>query len=239
MKKLCFLLSALTFSTLSFAQDLRCTQDYSKLEQQIQDEVKIIQTGTIEDLIKHYQATDYAQVFRAQHGGQVFNGENWIDEKTYLENTEESFHLLKDAYTSQHLQFHAAKANFLAAYGEVCVIPISAIDQIYQEKIYSQYDAIFVRDLKTNQWRNLVYSGVELKADMDEFFPQLSQKVKLAAFTTDDGQNYADLSEKLAYLIFTKIGIAMTKDIVQGVKQETDPLRQRLKENGFNLKGYF
>ncbi|WP_111860037.1 hypothetical protein [Acinetobacter sp. CFCC 10889] len=233
MKKICFLLSALTFSTFSFAQDLSCKTDYPKLEKQMNDEIKIIQTGTVEELIKHYQDTDYAQVFRTHHAGQVFDGEDWIDEKAYLENTEESFNLLKDAYSSQHIQFHAAKANFLADYGEVCVIPISAIDQIYQEKISSQYDVIFVRDLKTNQWRNLVYSGVELKTDMDEFFPNLSKKVKLAAFKTNDGQNYADLSEKMAYLIFPEIGISMTKELKQSMKEVTDPLRQRLKANGF------
>ena len=41
------------------------------------------------------------------------------------------------------------------------------------------------------------------------------------------------LSEKMAYLIFPEIGISMTKELKQSMKEVTDPLRQRLKANGF------
>lgn len=233
MKKICALIFALV-STPLFAQDLKCEKNYDGFKKQYAESVKIINTGSLEDLKKFNLLNDYTVSMSSENLDQkIYYLAEWFSPEEYEDDLYITQEMIKIA-EFKNLKYSLArpKANYMSAMGEICVIPTQSDDLFFGEKFRTTYDQVFVRNLKTNQWQIFTYHGVEQQADMNYFFPDLKDKVKLSQIMIND-KNFADHVVVFGLSFLKKMGIAQSNEFIKEFQNEAESYRIQLKENGY------
>lgn len=224
----------LFFLQQGFAETVDCRQYTTTFKNMAYYSFALAKTGTFEQSLKYTDETSYSQLFQHKHAGQRYYASVWRDENEAIKMQKEIFEfqkigLIKD-FKVKKLQ--AAKASYKSTEGDVCLVPFQTEFTIFGRYTQAEYDIFFVRPEKSSQWRVFIYTGIENKQDMAEFFPDLPSQVQLSA-ARYNGLNYAESGEENVRQYFKYHNMTITS------AQEAELLKlkkqnmQKLKENGY------
>jgi hypothetical protein len=236
MKKIFTFLVCISLNHLTYAGNLQCEKSYAEFNKYLTDLNNIGKNGDAEQLDKFLEQKEYSRLFKVKHQNQVYYDTDWMDKQEYQLALQFQEGLMRsDQY--QHIKFslQSPKANFILSVGEICVVPWTSEDKIFNKTYVSQTDLIFVRDLNTNQWRSFAYLGTEKPEDFKEFFPNFPLALKLSAATANGTYAVTDQAYEMGinmfdYLTKSKIPPVLIEELTKNVELN----RQRLKANGFD-----
>lgn len=236
MKKILTFLVCITLNHVTYAEDLQCEKSYAEFNQYLTDLNNIGKNGDVAQLDKFLEKTEYSRLFKTKHQNQIYYNTDWINKQEYQLALQFQTGLTKsDQY--QHIKFNLQppKANFILSVGEVCVIPWTSEDKIFNKTYVSQTDLIFVRDLKNNQWRSFTYLGTEKPEDFKEFFPHFPITLKLSAATANGTYAVTDQAYEMGINMFDHLtNSTIPPVLIEELTKNVELNRQRLKANGFN-----
>ena len=236
MKKTIALFSTVFLSSsLIHAEALQCQQSYDIFNQNVARSQRFLKTGDVDAYLKFYQEISYSHLFQSIHPGKVFVNDQWIDEQEDKEQTKRIFDFFvqqpKDYQIMQLKYNKTPKANFMTEVGEVCVIATQEMFRYAGETFKSRYDTVFVRNTLDNQWRDYAYNGSESAEDLNMFFPDFLQQMRLSAVKVN-GLNLAEYRKHLDLIYLQQENILMTDTILEAIHREYLETKQRLKANG-------
>ncbi len=233
MKKLMMIAITTLASSVSFAENLQCEKSYEIFKQQGDKEIEILKNGTLDDIIHYYDQIEYDRKLKPNHQGQTFSSGEWISDAKYREDVKIQQDLAKDdSYKNIDFSLLKPKLNYISSVGEVCVVPMRSQDEMFKKNMQTQADVIFVRDLKTNDWRRFIYLGIEDKKDFNEFFPDFPKNIKLSK-TLINNQDFAESASEFALLMLEEMGAEITPELKEAVEAQSEPFKVKLKANGY------
>lgn len=232
VKKFLILFGCFFSSSLVIAENLKCKESLDIFNEQIDKGIQFRKIGSVDDLVKYNEETEYAQLFKSKHAGQTYVVDGWVDNRQYKQQLYAEAAVMKKAgYNNLGHKLLEPKANFISSIGEVCIMPLQAEDQFFNHKMTGISDVIFVRDLKNDSWRSFNYLGIEKPQDFSEFFPDFPKGLRLSPALVND-QNFADINYEFSLLMFKHMGIPMNAEIQQQLQEEKEKYQRRLITNG-------
>lgn len=233
MKKIFIIALTTLASSFSFAENLQCEKSYEIFNKQGDKEVEILKNGSLDDVLKFYDQIEYDRKLKPKHQGQTFSSGEWISDAEYRKDIKLQQDLAKDgSYKNIASSFLKPKLNYISSVGEVCVVPMQSQDEIFKKPMQTEADIIFIRDIQTNEWRRFIYFGIEDKKDFNEFFPDFPKNVKLAQMLIDN-KNFAESTSEFGLLMLEEMGVEITAEMKEMMKNQTDPFRVKLSANGY------
>jgi hypothetical protein len=103
---------------------------------------------------------------------------------------------------------------------------------MFKKKMLTEADVIFVRDIKTNDWRRFIYLGVEDKKDFVEFFPDFPKSTTLSKMLIDN-KDFAESASEFALLMLVEMEAEITPELKEAVEAQSEPFKVKLKANGY------
>lgn len=234
MKKL--LLSLILFSSNGYSADLQCENSYKTFER-IHKEINSVNEGggnfnlTLFGRLK--AKYDYSIRFSHNHPDKVYDDGDWIDGEEYIQNVFNGYTVYKILnYRETNFHFEKPKVNFISSVGEVCVIPFETRYIYFDEQMIQRTDDIFVRDMKSNEWRKFRYLGYEKQEDFDEFFPDFPKSVKLSERFLSKKYSLEQVMDMDAK-IYKALDLELSREIIEKTKRRWMEIEERRNENGF------
>lgn len=217
------------------AENLQCENSYKIFEGIYKSWLSVRDGPNLNiSLLKQFdEKYDYSRLFSEKHPGQIYYLSNWISVKQYYDQVLLS-HAMSVGSRSKNLgiKLEKPKANFFSSVGEVCVIPIESRSLYLDKEVTVKADNIFVRDIKSNEWRVFVYSGIEYKKDFDEFFPNFPKSVKLSEISSSLDPSFEASVQRTAE-IYKAYGVDLTLEMIEQKKEARKRIDERRKANGF------
>lgn len=233
MKKLFIIALTALASSFSFAENLQCEKSYEIFNKMGDKEIEILKNGSLDDLLQYYDQVEYDRKLKSEHQGQTFSSGEWVSDAEYRQDIKIQQDLAKDgSYANIDSTFLKPKFNYISSVGEVCIVPMRSQEEIFQKRMLTEADVLFVRDTHTNEWRRFIYLGIENKADFNEFFPDLPKNVVLSQMLIDN-KNFADSTSEFGLLMLKEMGIEITDEAKEMMKKQSEPFRIKLKANGY------
>ncbi|MDR0235779.1 hypothetical protein [Acinetobacter sp.] len=233
MKKLLMIALTTFASSVSFAENLQCEKSYEIFNKQGDEEIEILKNGSLDDVIHYYDQIEYDRKLKPKHPGQTFSSGEWISDAKYREDIQIQQDLAKDqSYKNIDASFLKPKLNYISSIGEVCVVPMRSHDEMFKKKMLTEADVIFVRDIKTNDWRRFIYLGVEDKKDFVEFFPDFPKSTTLSKMLIDN-KDFAESASEFALLMLVEMEAEITPELKEAVEAQSEPFKVKLKANGY------
>lgn len=165
-------------SFTSYSSELKCQDSYDIFQKIFSSAVDVRRDGDLKQIKEHNERYDYPALFNKNHPGQFYLY-GWKDEAKYDEILDTISYMIQSGISKEHkTTLLQVKANFISGVGEVCVIPMYYDGNIDGEKKRSLHDVFFVRDIHSNEWRALIYTGDESEEDFNEFFPDFPKDIK-------------------------------------------------------------
>jgi hypothetical protein len=178
-KKLYLVFFVFLIGTSLHAQNLECPNSISKFKSILDDELHILTNGNHQQLLEYNEKYSYAYEFNNNHPNKRFLSGKWIDEVAYNEELKDFITKVKTKEISiKNLVFHPITGNQIISSGEICVMPVQATIVINDEAEIMISDLIFVRNLQSNEWKNLTYIDFS-EEDFKEFFPDFPNDIQL------------------------------------------------------------
>lgn len=179
MKKLLLGLAIGLLSFSSYSSELKCSESYDIFQGIIRGAVEVRRSGDLKQIKAHNERYDYPALFNKNHPEQFYLF-GWMDESEYDETLNSISFKIKSGKSKGHkAKLLKPKADFISSVGEVCIIPMYYFVNIDGKQGISLTDVFFVRDIHSNEWRALIYTGDEPEEDINEFFPDLPKKIKV------------------------------------------------------------
>lgn len=172
-------LLGLALSNLSFAEQLRCEQDFPKIKRMLLQEKNIYDRGSFEELLKYYQRTEYSELFTANHPGQKFLYNVWIEEEYYKGALKEAFETFQMLHSSYKTKIGQPQQNFIIDDQELCLFPVMLFANNEFDEPLTDEMTIFVRKLGSDKWRVLTLNQDIKEQDFREFFPNFPKNVAI------------------------------------------------------------
>lgn len=164
-------------SNISFAEHLRCEQDFPKIKRLFLHETNILARGSFEELIKYYQQAQYDRLFKVQHPGKVFFKSKWIDEPQYKQMLQDAFESYQNSRFRMTAKVSQPLNNFFVDGQELCIVEVKYItDVVIEPKLLTQTH-ILVRKQGRENWRWFYISDELKEKDFREFFPHFPSNV--------------------------------------------------------------
>lgn len=164
-----------------YAQELQCSKNYPLFEKMMEDKMMIMKNGNFEEVLRFKDKYAYSTLFDSKYLGKMFTGVKWVSPEEYADRVKRVMDDVKSGFiVDDGNKLFPIKYNGILSAGEVCVIPVEARFMINgKEKLDRKY-TIYVRNLKTNEWRSLIYSDYISKDDFNEFFPDFPNDIDLS-----------------------------------------------------------
>lgn len=168
-------------SNVSFAEQLRCEQDFPKIIRKIMNVQDIGDHGSLNDLLRYYQQTQYAELFRKYHPNKYFFYNSWEDEKIFKEALEHNLNRYKQFRFAYELKYKFDKPdqNFILNQQELCIFNLTTQprDDFHRSKTDSSI--IAVRTLGGLDWRWVTIESTIQEQDFREFFPNFPKNIAI------------------------------------------------------------
>lgn len=168
-------------SSLSYAQPLRCKQNFNKIQDIVLKEKEIFDHGTFEELIVHTKQFEYDELFKRSHPQQKYMDGRWSDEDEYYSRLKESFDFFHGQQFKFELVIKNTDQNFRLGQKELCIFNVQFVPnkKINGEGFESTY--IAVRLLTNQNWRLFLVNEKMSEKDLNEFFPNFPKNVIIKA----------------------------------------------------------
>ncbi|ENV32732.1 hypothetical protein [Acinetobacter gerneri] len=187
------------FSSVVLADDLKCENSYSIFREMTQQRIDIEQSGTAKQYKEYLEKTDYSYLFKNNHPNQIYWAKRWNDVESFIKASSSSIQKIQsEGYKNYYFKMGKPKANFISALGEMCTVPLISKDYFKGIDVYSTFDVVYVRDLKTNEWRKFMYYGVEDRQYLREFFSNDLRRLNLSMGILN-GMAYDDFINDMAH----------------------------------------
>ncbi len=221
-------------SSGAYAKDLQCADSYKTFESIEAESIKLLKSGSLEELKAHSDKYDLTYLSSDKHPGQRYFYGEWIDES----EAEAGLAILATMFRSEKMKHIQSiplkpKANFISSIGEICVVPTKNQTVFLGETLKSNTDIIYVRKLENNQWYLYSFIGSELKEDFEEFFPDFPKSIKLTPSSTRNGGREVSSTE-MSIKMLEALNIEVTPEMLNELKKKQKEVEDRKKQNLLN-----
>lgn len=166
-------------SNVSFAEQLRCEQDFPKIKRMLLQEKNIYDRGSFDELLKYYQRTEYSELFTANHPGEKFLYDRWSSEEEYRSTMQEALNFFREQRFSIKLKISKPQQNFILDDQELCILQVTLLTNPVLEEPSTDDSAIMVRKLDSLDWHGFTVSKELNEQDFREFFPNFPKNIAI------------------------------------------------------------
>lgn len=166
------------FSGLTWADNLRCHQDFSKIRSIILKEKSILDRGAFEEVITHSEQFDYDELLKTQHPEQKYLNSQWMSEEQYYAKLKETFDFFHDNRVSFRLNIGVPKQNFQINHQELCIFNVQFVFNA-KERDVMDTTYIAVRPIEKQNWRLFSVDEEMSEQDFREFFPNFPKNIAI------------------------------------------------------------
>lgn len=167
-------------SSFSYAEKLRCKQDFDKFKRIFLYEKQLFDQGHFEESLRFYRHIEYSELFKVNHLNQVFWNAKWEDDQVFKEELEHRFNrykTFKKVYNIAY-SFNKPNKNFLLNKQELCIFTlITQITSDIHPPMISDRTMIMVRGIGQVDWRRLSIDSSIREQDFHEFFPNFPKNI--------------------------------------------------------------
>lgn len=169
----------LMISNVSFAEELRCEQDFPKIKRMLSQEKNIHDRGSFDELLKFYQRTEYSELFIKNHPGQKFLYNEWVSDESYQSALKESFDSFRPLRVHYRFKFSKPQQNFILDDQELCIFDMKILINIELDEPLTDESTIVVRKRGSTDWRVLAINHEIKEQDFREFFPNFPKNIAI------------------------------------------------------------